>query len=282
MGITADIEADYFASLAALAWQVDLGADEAICEAPQNAYDLPEKTPWQTRPAAPAPAIAAAKTAATFAAKAPPVDDSAALAATCALAASAADACTDLAMLDSAAAAFDGCDLRKGARAAVGGFGPARTDLLVICDPPSAEAERAKQVLMLPEMSLFDQIFAAIGMGLQGDTPQSALHLAPALPWALRGDVRARDAALAIMRPFALRRIALVAPKVVVVMGHEALLMLLQGQDMARARGAWQAIGGADAPLWVMQSPQIIAKSGAAKRAAWADALAIKAALRAP
>jgi DNA polymerase len=62
MGIRENIEADYHASLAALAWQVDLGADEAICEAPVNAYDLPEKAEYMQRAASAAVAPAAPKT----------------------------------------------------------------------------------------------------------------------------------------------------------------------------------------------------------------------------
>ena len=42
MGIETDIAADWHASLAALAWQVDLGVSDIIGEAPLDRYDLPE------------------------------------------------------------------------------------------------------------------------------------------------------------------------------------------------------------------------------------------------
>ena len=35
----------FHAALSALDWQVELGADEAICEAPVNRYDLPPEAP---------------------------------------------------------------------------------------------------------------------------------------------------------------------------------------------------------------------------------------------
>ena len=42
MGIAVEISENWDASLAALAWQVDLGVTEVIGEAPVNRYDLPE------------------------------------------------------------------------------------------------------------------------------------------------------------------------------------------------------------------------------------------------
>jgi DNA polymerase len=61
MGIRDDIAGDWHASLAALAWHVEIGVDEVISEAPVNRYDLPETT---RAPAAVAPAPAPAAPAA--------------------------------------------------------------------------------------------------------------------------------------------------------------------------------------------------------------------------
>ena len=58
MGIRDDIAGDWHASLAALAWHVEIGVDEVISEAPVNRYDLPETT---RTPAAVATVAAAAR-----------------------------------------------------------------------------------------------------------------------------------------------------------------------------------------------------------------------------
>ncbi|NBO21401.1 MAG: uracil-DNA glycosylase, partial [Rhodobacteraceae bacterium] len=42
MGISADILDSYDAALAALVWQLELGATEAMLDAPQSAYELPD------------------------------------------------------------------------------------------------------------------------------------------------------------------------------------------------------------------------------------------------
>ncbi|MDZ7906325.1 MAG: uracil-DNA glycosylase family protein [Cypionkella sp.] len=282
MGITADIEADYFASLAALAWQVDLGADEAICEAPQSAYDLPDKTPWQTRAATPVLPNETREKTASQQAKPQPTNHAAALSAAMAEAEKIAADCPDLPSLEAAAASFAQCDLRKGARGAVSGAGHAQADLLVICDPPSLNAEKAGAAMDAGELAFFQSIFKAIGRDLSAPNPESALHLAPALPWPLRGLDTDRAAAMAMMRPFTLRRIQLIAPRVVLVMGHESLAIVMQTTGVARLRGSWHGIAGYDgtARARVMPDPASIAKTPAAKCAAWEDALAIKAALR--
>ena len=51
MGIASDIAADWEASLAALAWQLEAGVDEVLSDAPVNRYNLPEAQP-APRPAA--------------------------------------------------------------------------------------------------------------------------------------------------------------------------------------------------------------------------------------
>lgn len=273
MGIRADIEADYHASLAALAWQVDLGADEAICEAPVNAYDLPEKAEYMQRAASVSVAPAAPK---TFTSQT--VAEKSGGAEAIAEAARIANTCQTREALDSAAATFELCDMRKGARGAVAAVGHALADVLVICDPPTTEGERAGRALVDNESILFEKVFAAIGLGLDTPNPAGAIQLAPALPWPLRGGEGERAEALAMMRPFALRRIELAAPKAVVIMGHIALEMLLGETSLTRARGNWASVG--EARALVMLPPRILLQNPSAKRDTWADALALKAMLR--
>jgi uracil-DNA glycosylase len=275
MGIRQDIESDYHAALAALSWQLDLGADEAICDAPISAYDLPEKAPFQARavPAASQPAAVAKTPAQPPQAVAKTTDEGAILAAT-----RAAAQCSTIAELDTAAASFDLCPMRKLARKAVGTSGHGSAHVLVICDPPSIDTEKEGRVFTPPEAALFDRIFAAIGLSVDGETRESGLMLSPAIPWPLRGNSEDQTSALAMMRPFALRRIELLGPKAVVIMGHAALEMLIRGQSLTRSRGTWHDLGGARA--LPMLPPRSLMQTPLAKRDAWADVLQLKAALR--
>jgi len=284
MGIRQEIEGDYTAALAALSWQLDMGADEAICDTPINAYDLPDKAPWAARTQA-APNTAAAapkpKDAAPFSAssagKIAPINQSLDLA--IAKAQRLADACENLQDLDLAAAQFEDCPLSKLARKAQGGLGPSAAAVLVICDPPELGQEKLGRVFAQLENTLFEAIFSAIGLGLHDDTPDKALHLAPAMPWPLRGTSEDQAHAMAMMRPFVLRRMALIKPKAVVIMGAGALAMMLHGTSMTRARGQWHDLEGGFRAL-PMAAPSALLQNPAAKRDAWADALMLKSALR--
>lgn len=276
MGIRQEIEGDYHAALAALSWQLDLGADEAICDAPMSAYDLPEKAEWQARQmGAAAPPVAQKQAPATTQAapSAAAVNDGAVLAAT-----QIAAGCATLDQLDAAAASFDLCPMRKLARNAVSSTGHLSAQVLVICDPPSLDTEKEGRIFTPTEALLFDRIFAAIGLSLDSESGDAGLMLCPAMPWPLRGNSQDQTIALAMMRPFAARRVQLMAPKVVVIMGHAALDMLIRGQSLTRARGTWHSVEGARA--LPMMPPRSLMQTPLAKRDAWGDALQIKAALR--
>ena len=272
MGITADILADWDAALAALAWQNDLGVQEALMDAPQSAYDLPDRAGWQTA-AQPAPQTAppVAPPQMTAPPRSAPMSASAAIEA----AQLAAARCQNLDDLRAALAGFDHLEIKKGARDMVFGAGHPNADVLILTDPPNREDERAKAPCSGDAALLFDKMFNAIGLSL--GNPEKALYLLPALPWRTPQDRAALPAELAIIRPFVAQHIALISPKIVILMGNAALQLGMNTTSILRARGVWgQAFGLRALP---MLTPQHLLLNPADKREAWADLLALKAAL---
>jgi len=270
MGITADILADWDAALAALAWQNDMGVQEALMDAPQSAYDLPERAGWQAATQA-APQAATQATPQVAQVTAPPrsVSPSAAIEA----ANNAAARCQNLDDLRAALAGFDHLEIKKGARDMVFGAGNPHADLLVLTDPPNREDERAKAPFSGDAAQLFDKMFGAIGLS----NPAQALYLMSSLPWRTPQDRAPLLEELAIIRPFVAQHIALVAPKIVILMGNAALQLGMNGTSILRARGVWgQAFGLRALP---MLTPHHLLLNPADKREAWADLLALKAAL---
>jgi uracil-DNA glycosylase family 4 len=268
MGITADILADWDAALAALAWQNDMGVDEALMDAPQSAYDLPDRAEWQTA-AQPAPQMAKQTPPVTAPVTTAPrsVSASAAIEA----AQHAALRCQNLDDLRAALAGFDHLEIKKGARDIVFGAGHPNADVLILTDPPNREDERAKAPFSGDAAQLFDMMFAAIGL------PAQALYLLPALPWRTPQDRAPLPEELAIIRPFVAQHIALISPQIVILMGNAALQLGMNGGSILRARGVWgQAFGLRALP---MLTPHHLLLNPADKREAWADLLAIKAAL---
>ena len=160
MGIASDISADWNAALAALAWQYDLGVTEVVQEAPQNSFDLPEAAPWARR--APdlsqqlaSPAQRRTETAPPAAPAGPdPV----------AFATLTAQACDSLDALRAAIAAFDLCELKRGAKNTVFADGNPAARVLVLGEAPGREEDLEGRPFVGQAGQLVDRMFAAIGL----------------------------------------------------------------------------------------------------------------------
>jgi hypothetical protein len=153
---------DYHSAAAMLAWQIELGADETICDQPLNRYELP------------AALVKSAKAAVANAPKPrptpPPVYevpkvDGAAIARDLAVQAG------DLAALEQAVAGFEHCELKRGARNMLFGQGVAGASVMVIGDAPNRDDDRAGNFLDGARGLLFDKMFAAIGLSRTGEAP---------------------------------------------------------------------------------------------------------------
>ncbi len=277
MGITTDILADWDAALAALAWQFDMGVGETLTDAPINAYELPERADWQNAAIAPIVVPVTGQQVATAPLAPPSFAPVQSAKAAIAAAQSAADRCQNLDDLRAALAQFDHLDIKKGARDMVFGAGDSAADVLVLSDPPQREDERAKSPYSGDAAQLLEKMFAAIGLSQSNPDPRKALYLMPALPWRAPQDRAPTPDELAIIRPFVARHVALIAPKVVILMGNAALQLGMNTTGILRARGVWGQAFGLRA--LAMLTPQHLLQNPAAKREAWADLLTLKAAL---
>lgn len=266
MGINADIAADWHASLAALAWQVDLGVDEVIGDVPLNRYELPEPV---------RPAVAAAPKAVAVAPA--PVADALAVDAV-AVAKAAAMAAQSLDALREALGAFDLCELKRGARNTVFADGNPKARVLILGEAPGRDEDMEGRPFVGRAGQLLDRMFAAIGLARTSPDSQAALYITNVMPWRPPGNRDPEPAEIAMMRPFVERHIALVDPEVIVVMGNTPLLALTGQRGILRARGNWSTVLGK--PLLPMTHPAYLLRNPMAKREAWADLLALQARLR--
>lgn len=269
MGISEDIAGDWHASLAALAWQVDLGVDEAIGETPVDRYDLPETS----RPAPAAPALGPRPE--MMAAVAPEMPQTDAVEAARNVAARA----STLPALREALAAFDLCELKKGARNTVFADGNPAARVLILGEAPGRDEDMEGRPFVGRAGQLLDRMFAAIGLARTAPDPKGALYITNVMPWRPPGNRDPEPAEVAMMRPFVERHIALMNPQVVVVMGNTPLYALTGQKGIMRARGTWTTALGK--PVLPMVHPAYLLRNPIAKREAWADLLALQARLRA-
>ena len=259
MGIADDILDHPAAALAALAFQIALGADEAIGDSPVNRY---------AEVAKPAALKRAAVVVAAGSEKLDPV----------AAAREAAAAAQDLDALRAAIAAFDLCDLKKGARTTVFADGNPRARVLILGEAPGREEDQAGLPFVGAAGQLLDRMFAAIGLSRASPDPEAALYISNVLPWRPPQNREPGPEEIAMLRPFVERHIELADPAVIVVMGNSPCQALLGQNGILRLRGTWtQALGR---PVLPMVHPAYLLRVPAAKREAWADLLALQDRLR--
>lgn len=248
---------DRDADLAALAWLVELGADEAICETPVDRFALPDARK-ETRKAT-APAVPAETPAGD------PPGDPGALAAGCA----------DLAALRAAMAAFDGCKLKRGARNLVFADGNPAARVMIVGEAPGREEDREGRPFVGQSGQLLDRMFAAIGLARGAEMPDRALYITNVLPWRPPQNRDPSADEVAMMAPFLARHIALVEPDVLITMGNTATRALLgTTAGITRLRGSWAEAQGR--PVMPMFHPAALLRDPEKKRAAWADLLAVQ------
>jgi uracil-DNA glycosylase family 4 len=270
-------------ALSLLALQREWGADEGLCEAPQNR--LPDR--WRDRlpdrltasagepplPPAPPPAGASPATAPTPkpVAGVPAAPRGVARPAATQAAALAA-ACGTLAELRAAIAGFEGCALRDTATTLVFADGNPAARIMLVGEAPGAEEDRAGLPFVGASGQLLDRMLGSIGLD------RTQVLITNILPWRPPGNRTPSEAEIAVCLPFVLRHIALVAPAFLLLLGATAVRAITGNtQGIRRLRGQWQslAVPGLDSPLPALPTyhPAYLLRTPLAKREAWADLL---------
>ncbi len=262
------------AALALLRWYVEMGADEAIAEAPQNRLADPAALSAQPEPAA--LPRSASKPQAVAASPPPAFAESLAEGAQSArlMAAGA----TTIEELAARVAAFDGCSLKFTATNTVFTDGNPTAPIMIIGEAPGAEEDRTGRPFVGRAGQLLDRMLAAIGLDRTGVLITNVIY------WRPPGNRTPTAAEIASCLPFVLRHVALVRPKVLVLAGATAAGALLpQAQGITRLRGRWfdLAVPGLDRPVPTlpMFHPSFLLRAPERKREAWHDLLALRAKL---
>ncbi|MEP3687344.1 MAG: uracil-DNA glycosylase [Sulfitobacter dubius] len=247
---------DYHQAAEMLAWQVELGATEAICDAPVNRYEVPASPPKAKAPAkGPQPLRPEAKP--------DPV----------ALATRAAAGAQTIEELRTALQRFEHCELHKGARNMVFSDGVPGAPIMILGEVPDREEDRAGKPFVGRTGQMLDRMLAAIDMGRDRN-----VYLSNILPWRTPQNRDPKPDEIAMMRPFVQRHIALAKPKVLVLFGNWSCQSLLEKRSIMRLRGTWTK--AADVVCLPMVHPAALLRNPAAKREAWADLLSLQAKLR--
>ena len=242
---------------AALEWQIAMGADEAILEAPVDRYALP----------APPPKKASSPVDPTQEDKVDAV----------ALAAAAAGAAADLEALRAAMEAYELCELKRGARQLVFSDGQPAARVMIVGEAPGRDEDLQGKPFVGRAGQLLDLMFSHIGLSRQSSDAETALYITNVLPWRPPQNRDPLPDEIAMLLPFLKRHIELIDPDIIVAMGNHSCQALLGRRGITRLRGSWtEALGK---PVLPMFHPAYLLRTPEAKREAWADLLSLKARL---
>jgi uracil-DNA glycosylase len=182
--------------------------------------------------------------------------------------------CHDLAALEAAVGAFDGCALKETAQSLCFADGGPQAEVMLIGEAPGAEEDRLGKPFVGQSGKLLDKMLATIGLG------RSAAYITNVIYWRPPGNRSPTQAEIAACQPFLERQIELLQPKVIVFLGGIAargLLGVKEGVTKLRGRRfVYTTADGARIPAMVTFHPAFLLRQPGQKRLAWRDVLTLR------
>ncbi|MFC1512876.1 uracil-DNA glycosylase [Thermodesulfobacteriota bacterium] len=156
------------------------------------------------------------------------------------------------------------CDLKDSRSGIVFGTGPAQADLFIVGEWPDQDEDRESKPFQGDNGVLLDRMLQAIGM------TREQVYLTNIVKCRPNQDLPPKDNELKACRPFLLRQIAVVKPKVILAMGALATQVLLKNKTpLSRLRGRVHTFHGID--LMPTFHPAFLIANPAMKKATWLD-----------
>ena len=249
-----------------LSFWADAGVEFAYADAAQDRLKPPPPRTIPTRAPLPAPPPAARASPGAS----PSIDVTSALDDARRMAAAA----PDLAALEAAIAAFEGCPLKtQGATRAVFARGRPDAPVMIVGEGPGADEDRQGQPFVGRAGKLLDRMLGAAGLADQ-------VFITNTVFWRPPGNRTPTPAEQAVCRPFVERAIALVQPKVLVLAGGaSAKAMLNTTEGILSLHGRWSdwtsEDGAITLPALPTLHPAFLLRQPGAKKKAWADLTAL-------
>ena len=277
------------AALAALAWQIEAGADEAIDIAPADRFALaatdrasPEPAPPAAPILSPNGGIAAMDDAAAARVRLADTGGSPHLVRPTPASVLHADtpahtlarAARSLDELREALMAFDGCPLKDTATNLVFADGNPSSRVMIVGEAPGADEDRDGRPFVGVSGQLLDRMLAQIGLD------RTSVYITNIIFWRPPGNRQPTTAEVAACLPFVERHIELANPEILLLAGGaSAKTLLARNEGIMRLRGRWflYESTGMSRPIPALPTfhPAFLLRQPAQKREAWRDLLAL-------
>ncbi|TMV10282.1 uracil-DNA glycosylase [Ruegeria sediminis] len=246
---------DHYTARALLEWQIELGATDAIGDAPVDRYALPDTAPKAQQPQG-------AQTAPAKPKDVDPVE----------VARKAARAAGSLPELRAAMESFQHCELKLGARQLVFADGTPGARVMIIGEAPGRDEDREGRPFVGRAGQLLDRMLEAIDLRRSEN-----VYITNVLPWRPPQNRDPRPEEIGMMKPFLERHVDLAKPEVLVLMGNISCQAVLGKRGITRLHGQWDQ--SMNLPVIPMFHPAYLLRQPQMKRQAWADLLELRARL---
>ena len=169
---------------------------------------------------------------------------------------------------------FNGCDLKKTATQLVFSDGNPKSQVMIIGEAPGAEEDRKGIPFCGASGQLLDKMLNSINLD------RNSVYITNVIPWRPPGNRTPNENEISLMKPFLMRHIEIVSPKLLVAVGGSAAKAILDIEGgILRHRGAWKEIilrDGLEIPIIATLHPAYLLRAPNQKKLAWEDLKLIK------
>ena len=177
--------------------------------------------------------------------------------------------CNTLNQLKKVMQEFDGCELKKTATQLVFSDGNPKSKVMLIGEAPGAEEDRQGRPFCGASGQLLDKMLNAI------DLNREYVYITNVIPWRPPGNRTPSDNEIKIMKPFLIKHIEIVMPKILVAVGGSAAKAVLNIEGgILRHRGTWKEFklsSGKTIPIIATLHPAYLLRAPNQKKLAWED-----------
>lgn len=186
-----------------------------------------------------------------------------------------ADGCNSLEMLYNAISNFEGCDLKKTALNTVIYDGSSNAEIMLIGEAPGQNEDVQGIPFCGQSGKLLDNMMLAIGYG------RKDLYITNTVFWRPPGNRRPTPEEIEICRPFLEKHVALIKPKLILLIGSVALeAMLHNKQPMSTIRQTMLSYNNKylthSIPTVVLFHPSYLLRQPGKKKDSWQDLQFVK------
>ncbi len=185
----------------------------------------------------------------------------------------AASGAANLDALRTAMSNFDAGEISDHARQAVFSRGNPDADIMIIGEAPGRDEDIQGKPFVGKSGQFLDKIFASIGLN------EDNFYITNVINWRPPGNRNPTAEEIEICRPFLQKHIALIEPKIIVLVGGISFTALTGGSGIMKNRGQWTGltIDEKDIPALPVYHPAFLLRRPELKKDMWHDMLSLRA-----